>query len=241
MLLLLKFNAPTHLQNEYGLDHATAKIETTQRGETSAMTHTTAKPKTKKKIVICICGMAGSGKSTVAKRLAERYGLKYYSGGDALKAVAADMGYRTSGEGWWETEEGIRFLKKREESLDIDRKVDEKLLEWAKPGGVVLDSWAMPWLLKKGFKIWLEASEKTRVQRMAERDSLGPQKTLRFLREKEARTKAIYRQLYGFKIGEDLSPFHLILDVNTLGKDEVFEALRMAIDNHVLANLDAYA
>jgi cytidylate kinase len=200
-----------------------------------------AKPKTKKKIVICICGMAGVGKSTVAKRLAEHYGLAYYSGGDALKAVASDMGYKTSGEGWWETEEGIRFLKKREQSVDIDRKVDEKLLEWAEPGGVILDSWAMPWLLNKGFKIWLEASEKTRVQRIVERDSLSPQKALQFLREKEARTKTIYRQLYGFKFGEDLSPFHLILDVNTLSKDEVFEALRMAIDNHVLANLDAYA
>lgn len=205
------------------------------------MTRKTAKPETKEKIVICVCGMAGSGKSTVAKRLAERYGLKYYSGGDALKAVAADMGYRTTGEGWWETEEGIRFLKKRGESLDIDRKVDEKLLEWAEPGGAVLDSWAMPWLLKKGFKIWLEASEQTRVQRMAERDNLSSQEARRFLREKEARTKTIYRQLYGFRLGEDLTPFHLILDVDTLGKDEVFETLQMAIDNHVLANPDTYA
>ncbi|RLI38865.1 hypothetical protein DRO64_11335, partial [Candidatus Bathyarchaeota archaeon] len=40
-----------------------------------------------RKIVICICGMAGSGKSTAAKRLAQHYGLKYFSGGDALKAV----------------------------------------------------------------------------------------------------------------------------------------------------------
>ena len=205
------------------------------------MTRKIAKRKPEDKITICICGMAGSGKSTVAKRLAKHYGLKYYSGGDALKAVAADMGYRTTGEGWWETEEGIRFLKKREDSLDIDRKVDEKLLEWAEHGGLVLDSWAMPWLLKKGFKIWLDASEETRIERMAGRDNLRLKDALRFLREKEARTKAIYRQLYGLNFGEDLTPFHLILDVNTLSKDEVFEALRIAIDNHVLANPDAYA
>ena len=57
---------------------------------------------------------------------------------------------------------------------------------------------------------------------------------LKFLREKEARTKAIYRELYGFKLGEDLSPFHLIIDVNLLSKDEVFEALCMVIDRLVL-------
>ena len=35
----------------------------------------------KKKVVICISGMTGSGKSTVAKRLADKYGLGYFSGG----------------------------------------------------------------------------------------------------------------------------------------------------------------
>ncbi len=181
--------------------------------------------------------MAGSGKSTVAKRLAEYYGLKYFSGGDALKAVAAEMGHKTAGEGWWETAEGIRFLEKRLGNLEIDRKVDEKLLGWANRGGVVLDSWAMPWLLKRGVKIWLETSEKVRAQRLAERDGLGPEDALRFLREKEAKTKAIYKKLYGFKLGEDFEPFQLILDVDLLSKDEVYEALRLAIDNLVNNNI----
>jgi cytidylate kinase len=193
----------------------------------------------KKKFVICISGMAGSGKSTVAKRLAEHYGLKYYSGGDALKAVAADIGYKTAGEGWWETAEGIRFLEERLNNLEIDRKVDEKLLEWADRGEVVLDSWAMPWLLKKGFKIWLEASKKVRAQRLAERDNISLGEALMFLNEKEAKTKTIYRKLYGFKLGEDYEPFQLILDVNLLSRDEVYEALRMAVDNLVKQNVDS--
>jgi cytidylate kinase len=187
----------------------------------------------KQKTVICISGMAGSGKSTVAKRLAEYYGLEYYSGGDALKAVAAEMGHKTAGEGWWETAEGIKFLKKRLGNLEIDRKVDEKLLDCANQGGVVLDSWAMPWLLKKGFKIWLEASEKVRTQRLAERDNLSPETALMVLREKEDKTKAIYKKLYGFRLGEDFEPFQLILDVNLLNKDEVYETLRLAINNLV--------
>ncbi|KYH40792.1 MAG: cytidylate kinase [Candidatus Bathyarchaeota archaeon B63] len=184
--------------------------------------------------VICICGMAGSGKSTVSRRIARHYGLRYCSGGEALKAVAAEMGYRVTGEGWWETEEGIRFLEERLRDPEIDRRVDQKQLEWAEEGGIVFDSWAMPWLLKGGFKVWLEASEDVRAKRIAERDGLTIQDALRFLREKESRTRRIYERLYGFRLGEDLSPFHLIVDVNLLNRDEVFEALRMVIDRVVL-------
>jgi len=189
----------------------------------------------KKKLVICICGMAGSGKSTVAKKIAAHYGLRYSSGGDALKAVAVEMGYKAGGEGWWETEEGIRFLKERSKNLEIDRRVDQKQLEWAKEGGVVFDSWAMPWLFEGGFKVWLEASEEIRANRIAERDGLTLEEALKFLREKEAGTKAIYRKLYGFTLGEDFSPFHLIIDVNILSKEEVYEALRIVIDRFILS------
>mgnify|MGYP003876212455 FL=1 len=178
--------------------------------------------------------MAGSGKSTLAKRIAQHYGLKYSSGGDALKAVALEMGYSVSGKGWWETKEGLRFLEERSRNLEIDRRMDQKQLEWAEKGGIVFDSWAIPWLLKGGFKVWLEASEIVRAKRVAERDNLTVKEALRFLREKEAMTKRIYKRLYGFSLGKDFSPFHLIMDVNFLSKDEVFEALRLVIDRFVL-------
>ena len=66
-----------------------------------------------KKLVICISGMAGTGKSTLAKKLAQKYGLRYYSGGDALRALAAEMGYDSYGNGWWETPDGLSFLEQR--------------------------------------------------------------------------------------------------------------------------------
>jgi CMP/dCMP kinase len=188
----------------------------------------------KKKLVVCISGMAGTGKSTLAKKLAEKYGLNYYSGGDALKALAAEEGYVSSSRGWWESPEGLGFLEKRENDLKFDKAVDDKLLEYAQQGGVLLDSWTMPWLLKGGFKIWLMASVDKRAERIAERDNLSKEEALQVLKEKEARTKSIYQKLYGFTLGEDLTPFNLVLDTDNLNASEVFQTLCMVMDNVIL-------
>jgi cytidylate kinase len=193
-----------------------------------------AKKKIRKTIVLCISGMAGSGKSTVAKKLAKRYGLKYYSGGDALKALAIEAGYKPLRRGWWETEEGRRFLEEREKTPRFDEAVDKKLLELAKHRNVVLDSWTTPWLIKEGFKIWLEVSQEKRAERVAKRDRMSVKAALHALRSKDELTKTIYRKLYGFSLGEDFKPFHLILDANILRAEEVFQVLCTVIDNVAL-------
>ena len=188
------------------------------------------------KIVICISGLAGTGKSTLAKKIAEKYDLRYYSGGDALKALAAEEGYNSSSRGWWESPEGLSFLEKRERNLEFDKAVDDKLLEYAQQGRVLLDSWTMPWLLKTGYKIWLIASVEKRAERIAKRDRIPKTDALQVLKEKEARTIAIYRKLYGFTLGTDFKPFNLVLDTDNLNAGEVFQALCMVIDNIVLKN-----
>jgi len=187
-----------------------------------------------KKIIICISGLPGCGKSTVAKKLAQKYKLRYISGGDALKELAVEAGFKPSGEDWWETEEGRRFLNKRMEDPNFDRKVDEKLIEIAKEGNVILDSWTMPWLLDEGFKIWLDASLEVRAARAAKRDKIDFGEAKKLIREREKKTREIYSKLYGFNLGEDFSPFHIILDTDKLDANEVFKTLCMVIDSMVL-------
>ncbi len=186
-----------------------------------------------KKIIICISGLPGCGKSTVAKKLAQKYKLRYVSGGDALKELAVEAGYKPSGEDWWETEEGRRFLNMRMEDPNFDRKVDEKLIEAAKEGNIVLDSWTMPWLLDEGFKIWLDASPEVRASRAAKRDKISLEKAKKLIMEREKKTREIYRRLYGFNLGEDFSPFHIILDTDKLNTDEVFKTLCMIVDHMI--------
>lgn len=187
-----------------------------------------------KKTVICISGMAGTGKSTLAKKLAQKYGLKYYSGGDALKALATEEGCNVSNNGWWESPEGLAFLRQRENDWKFDKAVDDKLLEYAQQGNVLLDSWTMPWVLKTGFKIWLLASIEKRAERVAQRDKITVKDALRILKEKENRTKVIYQKLYGFTLGEDYAPFNLVLDTDNLNAEEVFQVLCKVLDSVVL-------
>lgn len=184
--------------------------------------------------------MAGSGKSHTAKRLASKYGLKYYSGGDALKALAMREGYKRKKRGWWESKEGIRFLEHRGKDLKFDMAVDEKLLEVASQGNVVLDSWTMPWLLEKALKIWLEAPLRKRAERIAERDGISIQEAVKALKKKECATKIIYKKLYDFDLGEDFAPFHLLLDTNNLNREEVFNILCMVVNNLVVKSSEHY-
>lgn len=190
--------------------------------------------KAENSVVLCICGLAGSGKSTLARRVAEKYRLRYYSGGDALMALALEQGYSPLERGWWESKEGLSFLEKRGKDPSFDEAIDRKQLEMAEEGNVVLDSWTMPWLLKKGFKIWLEASSEKRAQRIAGRDRISFEEALEALNQKEKHTRAIYRKMYGFSLGEDFEPFNFVLDTETLNAEEVFQVLCMVIENVVL-------
>jgi len=187
----------------------------------------------KKKVVICISGMTGSGKSTVAKKLADKYGLGYFSGGNALRTLAHEEGYESDMRGWWETAEGLRFIQQRIGDPAFDRRIDEKLLELAEQGNVVLDSWTMPWLLKEGFKIWLEASPQVRAKRVVNRDNISIEEAVKALKEKDERTRQIYNGLYGFDLGHDLSPFNLVLATDELDPDEVFHAVCLVTDHLV--------
>jgi cytidylate kinase len=189
--------------------------------------------KREKKIVLCISGMTGSGKSTVAKKLAAKYGLDYISGGNALKSSAQEKGYDSEIRGWWETSQGLKFLQQRMGDSTFDRRVDEKLLELAKQGNVVLDSWTMPWLLNKSFKIWLDASPEVRAMRVVKRDGISMEEALKALTEKDEKTGEIYKKLYGFDLGHDFSPFDFVLSTDELDPKEVFHAVCLVTDRLV--------
>ena len=61
-------------------------------------------------------------KTTVAKGLGKEFDLTFLGGGDILKDLAKDEGFKSGGDDWWDTPEGMEFLKKRSENSEFDRK-----------------------------------------------------------------------------------------------------------------------
>lgn len=180
---------------------------------------------------ICLSGLTGSGKSTLARKLAERYGLKRVSGGEMLKGMISGESSLTD-QGWWEREQASEALKLRLEDPKYDLEVDRKLMELAREGGYVLDSWTMAYLLdcSSCVKVFLKADLEVRAERVSMRDGISVDEAKNMIILKEKRTYEIYKKIYGFKLGEDLTPFHLVLDTTELTPEEVFQIVSMYID-----------
>jgi len=166
---------------------------------------------------IIISGPPAIGKTTVAKGLAQEFEMKNLSGGDVLKEMAHTQGFKTKGDDWWDTDEGMKFLSQRKDNYEFDKKVDEKLKEIFQKGGVVITSYTLPWLVSGGIKIWLGGSRQNSAKRMQTRDNMELSNALDIVKKRYEENKALYKKLYGFDFGEDLSVFDII--INTDGLD----------------------
>ena len=176
-----------------------------------------------------ISGPPAIGKTTIAKGLATEFGLKYLSGGDVLKELAKEEGFQTEGIDWWDTQEGMKFLDHRKTNAQFDKKVDEKLKELFYEGGVIITSYTLPWLVEDGIKIWLAGSYENSAKRMTTRDNLSFDSALEIVKKRYEENKKIYKKLYGFDFGEDLSVFDRVINTDGLGIDEVLSRVKSAI------------
>src|SRR3989338_1997406 len=113
-------------------------------------------------MIICISGLTGSGKDTVAGLVAKKLGLPHVN--PTFKTYAK--------------EKGLSLLEFQKENSDgkFDREFDAKLLaEVAKTGGnCVVSTWLGPWIIKQAdIRVRLHAPVRTRATRIAKRDGTG--------------------------------------------------------------------
>jgi CMP/dCMP kinase len=188
----------------------------------------------RKKISVIISGMSSVGKTTAADVIAKKYHLKHVAGGDMLKQMATERGHKPSGADWWDTPEGMKFLAERKLDPEFDRDVDRRLGEYIKKGNVVITSYPMPWLAKDdGFKLWFEANQKNRAERLAARDSISKPEALEIIKKRDGQNKRIYKELYGIRFGEDLTPFHFVIDTNKMSAREVADAACRLVGEYI--------
>ena len=178
---------------------------------------------------IIISGPPAIGKTTIAKGLAKEFGLTHLSGGDILKELAEEEGFETKGDDWWDTQEGMDFLSKRQENSEFDKNVDDKLKKLFSKESVVITSYTLPWLVEGGVKIWLDGSKENSAQRMTTRDNLSKNDTLEIVQKRYNENKIIYKALYGFEFGEDLSVFDKIIETGNLNAKQVLELAKSTV------------
>ena len=172
-------------------------------------------------VSVVISGSAAVGKTTLAHALAKEFGFRLYNGGDILKEIARQEGYVISGNDWWDSDEAIGFMKERKKNPVFDKQVDEKLINIAKEGSVIITSHTLPWLATESITFWLSASQEKRSERMSQRDKITVTDALRIVKMRDRENKKIYKKIYGSDFGDSLEVFDFMINTEILTLDSV--------------------
>ena len=104
---------------------------------------------------ITISGKVGSGKSTVAKLLAKKLSLEYYSIGTIMREMASERGLSIN-----------EFSKKAENDKSIDIELDTRQKEIGKKEKFIMDSRLGFYFIPDSFKIFLDVDIKEAAKRI---------------------------------------------------------------------------
>ncbi|MGC8662245.1 MAG: (d)CMP kinase [Candidatus Micrarchaeia archaeon] len=170
---------------------------------------------------IIISGLPASGKSTVAEIIAKKLHIRAINVGDILKSKFAEKDTKS----FWDSSEGFTALSKREKEESIDKSIDRLVVNIIKRGNIVLTSYVMPWISKRGYKVWLDASKKERAKRLAKRDKISIEKSEKIINKRDKENYILYKKIYNIKFGKDKKPFDLIIDTEDLSPKKVAEII----------------
>lgn len=174
-------------------------------------------------LVVAVSGTPGSGKTTYAKFIASRYGLRYVSAGALFREIAHQRGLDL-----------LELHRIAEELDEIDLAIEERSLKEAIRGGVVVDAHLAVWILRDiaHVKIVFDAPLEVRARRIALRDSKSFGEALEEVLERERSNRERARKYYGIDI-RDYSVADLVINTGLLSEESVksilvsfFERLR---------------
>ena len=180
---------------------------------------------------ISVSGPPGVGKSTLGRLLADHYNMEWIDGGDAVKILAKDLGYNPAGDDWWDTPNGMEFLKMRDNDDSFDKKVDEIMVERYGVGGMVCSSYTIPWLAEGGCRIWLECGAEVIADRIRARDGVKSTDAYDIAVSRYEKNAALYKKIYGFEYRYDESVFTAKIDTDSLSVNEVLSEAKSVVNS----------
>jgi len=168
-------------------------------------------------VLITLSGLPGSGTSTVARTVASRLGIEHLDGGTVFRAMAAERGVSLA-----------EFARIAEGDDAIDRALDDRLVQRAREGDVLLESRLAGWLATRaalrGLRIWIHCDEVERARRVGGRDGHDADEALATNQEREASERTRYLTYYDIDL-QDLSIYDLVVDSTTTGPDAIVDQI----------------
>ncbi|MFW5949671.1 MAG: (d)CMP kinase, partial [Halolamina sp.] len=145
-------------------------------------------------MLLTVSGPPGSGKSTNAELLAERFDLEHISGGDIFRELADERGYTP-----------VEFNELAEEEEQIDKDLDRRLRTIAATrDDVLLESRLAGWLAADhaDLRFWLDAPLDVRAARIAEREDKTVDEARETTQRREQSEAKRYMELYDVDVAD---------------------------------------
>ncbi len=176
-------------------------------------------------MIITISGLHGTGKSEIAKLIADRLGILYYSTGQMFRDLAKEKNMTL--------EEYTNYV---EHHPDIDKELDNKVVNIAKKGNIIIDSQLSGYILKSiaDFRIHLTCPLELRVKRMSERDQTSLEEKLKETTLREKSELERFKKLYNIDISDKNlinELFDLVINTENLSIEEVLDKILSEIKN----------
>ncbi|MBN1940777.1 MAG: cytidylate kinase family protein [Candidatus Diapherotrites archaeon] len=169
-------------------------------------------------MIITVSGKPGSGKSSLAKALAEKLGLEHHSSGDFMREIARERGISL-----------LELSRQAESDEKIDHIIDERtreLGEWKTD--FVMDSRLAWHFIPQAVKVFLDVSIEEAAKRIykelrvEEKENTSLQETRENIRKRQESENKRYQSLY--RINQfDKKNFDIIIDTSKLNQKQVLE------------------
>jgi predicted cytidylate kinase len=170
---------------------------------------------------ITISGLPGTGKTTVAKLLEQRLGVRYVYSGEIFRKLAQE--HKMSLE---------EFGTYCESHREIDEELDRYQLGILKEGKVILEGRLSGWLAYQNHipavKVLLQADILIRASRIVKREQGDVEKRKKEILKREKSEANRYKKYYGIDIS-DTSIYDVIIDAD----DKTPEQIMQIIVNHL--------